>query len=73
MKVSNLRFSDDFLVDWASKQNNLEDVLFVTSDRALEKRLISVGAKSVMKTGVWFSLTKRIIGENKVSKIIQIN
>jgi predicted RNA-binding protein with PIN domain len=63
--------SDDALVEWAGglSASAMESILFVTSDRALQTRLIRKGAKYLMKSGVWFKLMKAKITDEVYSKL----
>jgi predicted RNA-binding protein with PIN domain len=63
--------SDDALVEWAGglSASAMESILFVTSDRVLQTRLIQKGAKHIMKSGVWFKLMKAKITDEVYSKL----
>ncbi|KAL0484190.1 lin-41 [Acrasis kona] len=54
--------SDDALVEIASKAENPEKILFITSDRGLIERLKEVGAK-VAKPKPWFNVAFSLINK----------
>lgn len=62
--------SDDALVDWMSKEQNVADCLIVTSDRELQLRLKDKGLTHIMKTGNWFRLVKSALGADVYDKLV---
>jgi rRNA-processing protein FCF1 len=60
--VLGFNIADDALVSYAESQDkDAEDSLFITSDKALQKRLTDLGM-SVMGSGAFLKLTKEVIG-----------
>jgi len=61
-QVLGFNIADDALVSYAESQDkDAEESLFITSDKALQKRLTDLGM-SVMGSGAFLKLTKEVIG-----------
>ena len=56
--------SDDALVDWMYCEQNLDEILVVTSDKGIQIRLKELGMKYIMKSDNWFNLVKDSLGED---------
>lgn len=62
--------SDDALVDWLAREQNLKECLVVTSDRELQQRLKNLGPLHIMKTGNWFSIVRAAIGPEIYDRLV---
>ena len=66
--------SDDALVVWSEgKSVNLNETLFVTSDRGLKDRLREKGAKLIMNSGRWFKIARNLIGDKDFNELVEKN
>lgn len=63
--------SDDALVHWAGLSNNVEETVFVTSDRKLIDRLGKKGAKGIIKTKDFFKIVQECLGDEKYQSILK--
>lgn len=54
--------SDDALVYYAGENRNLDNSLFITSDKGLEQRLMKRGVRNIMKTKIFFKFLQETLG-----------